>query len=81
MVLYSVSFRFIANISSDSDTGSLCSKCEMTSIHIYMISLSVFDKIKKNVLAIEAIDVGVMRHVGGILQVFGMFEAGICCVG
>lgn len=53
----------------------------MTSMHIYMISLSVFDKLKKNVLAIEAIDVGVMRHVGGILQVFGMFEAGICCVG
>ena len=69
------------NISSDSGIGSLCNKCEMTSMHIYMISLSVFDKLKKNVLAIEAIDVGVTRHVGGILQVFGKFEAVICCVG
>lgn len=63
-------FGLIANISSDSDIDSLCNKCEMTSMNIYMISLSVFDKLKKNVLAIEAIDVGVMRHVGGILQVF-----------
>lgn len=44
-----------------------------------MISLSVFDKLKKNVLAIEAFDVGVMRHVGGTRQIFGMFEAGIYC--
>lgn len=47
MILCSASFSLIANISSDSDTGSLCSKCEMTSMHIYMISLSVFDKLKK----------------------------------
>lgn len=43
---------------------SLCNKCEITSMH--MISLSVFDKLKKNVLAIEATDVGVMRCMGGV---------------
>lgn len=37
---------------------------------MYMISLSVFDKLKKNVLAIEASDVGVMRHMGGGLSNF-----------
>lgn len=48
-------------------------------MHVYMISLSVFDKLKKTVLATEAIDVGVMRHMGGVFQIFGMPEAGILC--